>query len=55
MPKVKSGGWIAGHDYCMVGDYVTVKTAVDEAVASLGVPLFVTMEREFPAWAFRKP
>lgn len=52
--RVKPGGWLAGHDYCNVGDYITVKQTVDEVVAILGVDLHVSSE-DYPAWAFQKP
>lgn len=60
--KVKSGGWITGHDYTMVGDYITVKKDVDEFVKERGLELFVTTgeggdiyEKNYPTWAFKKP
>ncbi len=60
--KVKSGGWIMGHDYTMVGDYITVKKDVDEFVKERGLELFVTTgeggdiyEKNYPTWCFKKP
>lgn len=59
--KVKSGGWITGHDYTVAGDHITVKTDVDAFVAERGLELFVTRgdddiyEKNYPSWAFRKP
>jgi len=61
-PKVKSGGIICGHDYTMVGDYITVKKDVDEFVKEHGLELFVTTgangdiyEINYPSWGFKKP
>jgi hypothetical protein len=61
-PKVRSGGWLAGHDYCNVGDVITVKTAVDAWAASKGLRVFVAgqsspnvFERNYPTWAVQKP
>jgi len=61
-PKVKSGGYITGHDYTMVGDYITVKKDVDEFVKEHGLELFVTTgangdiyEINYPSWGFKKP
>ena len=76
IPKVKSGGIVAGHDYMDAERFANisnhledwslcgngtvhpgaVKGAVDEAVASLGVELFVLhKDGPFPSWLFRKP
>ncbi len=60
-PKLKPGGWATGHDYTVVGDYITVKPAVDKFVAEHGLELFVTRgdtdiyEKHYPSWAVRKP
>ncbi len=60
-PKVRSGGWMLGNDYTVVGDYITVKTDVDKFVAERGLELFVTRgdtdiyEKNYPTWIFRKP
>jgi hypothetical protein len=61
LPKVKKGGYILGHDYTMVGDYITVKRDVDEYVAEHSIELFVTTgeggdvyEKNYPTWIFQK-
>jgi len=61
-PKVKSGGYITGHDYTMVGDYITVKADVDSFVKEHNLELFVTTgangdiyEKNYPSWGFKKP
>jgi len=60
-PKVKSGGWLTGHDYMTVGKHITVKTQIDEFVAKHCLELFVTRgdtniyETHYPSWAVRKP
>lgn len=60
-PRVARGGWFAGHDYTMAGDFITVKRDVDKFVADHGLELFVThgdgdvYETNYPSWAFRKP
>jgi len=61
-PIVKSGGYICGHDYTMVGDYITVKADVDAFVREHGLELFVTTgangdiyEKNYPSWGFKKP
>ncbi|GAG22015.1 unnamed protein product [marine sediment metagenome] len=60
-PKVKSGGWLTGHDYTMAGEHITVKAQIDEFVARHGLELFVTRgdtdiyEKNYPSWAVRKP
>ena len=60
-PKVKSGGWLTGHDYTIAGEHITVKTQIDEFVARHGLELFVTRgdndiyERNYPSWCVRKP
>lgn len=51
--KLKKGGWCCGHDYCNVGDYISVKQVVDETVRRLGVNLHVTQEPGYPAWAYQ--
>ncbi len=60
--KVKSGGWITGHDYTMCGDYITVKRDVDLFVQEHNLELFVTLgdngdiyEKNYPTWCFKKP
>jgi len=62
LPKVKSGGYVLGHDYTMVGDYITVKKDVDDYVKEHGLELFVTTgangdiyEKNYPSWGFKKP
>ena len=59
---VKPGGWFVGHDYCMLGDFITVKDDLDKYIAEKGFELHVTRERSnspsitaTPSWAFQKP
>lgn len=59
--KVKYGGWITGHDYTNVGDYITVKKDIDNYVKEKNIELFVTTgeggneyEKFYPTWAFKK-
>ena len=52
-PKVKSGGWLMGHDYCNSRGF-TVKDDVDAFVRSQSVELLVTQEVNFPSWAIQK-
>ena len=60
-PKVRPGGWMAGHDYTVAGDHITVKTDVDRFVAERGLELFVTRgdtdvyENNYPSWVFGRP
>jgi len=54
-PKVKSGGWLMGHDYCTVGDYITVKKSVDRFVAETGLPLLTTDDEIYKCWIIQKP
>lgn len=61
-PNVKPGGWIAGHDYTVAGDHITVKTDVDAFVAEQALELLVAglesddvYERNYPSWVFKKP
>lgn len=51
-PLVKPGGWFTGHDYCDNGDPKGVKAVVDKAVG--GARLYVTLEPDYPSWAFQK-
>lgn len=61
-PKVKSGGWLMGHDYTVAGDYIRVKPIVDAWVHRNNLWLEVaglksddTYERSYPTWVVRKP
>jgi hypothetical protein len=61
-PKLKRGGWAAGHDFCVVADYIDVKPKVEKFAADNGLELFVAglesdniYERNYPSWAMRKP
>ncbi len=53
-PKVKPGGWMAGHDYCVHEDYILVKPVVDFFVVERGLTLYVTQDPPFPSWLFQK-
>ncbi len=56
-PKVKAGGWVAGHDYI---DRITsvnefgVKTAVDKFLGERGLTISSTDEKDFPTWYAQK-
>jgi len=60
-PKVKSGGWLMGHDCTFITDFITVKPDIDRFVAERGLELFVTRgdtdiyEKNYPSWAVQKP
>lgn len=57
-PKVKPGGILAGHDYLdglVAGDLFGVKQAVDEFAAAAGLPVWVTLEKEYATWICRIP
>ncbi len=60
-PKIKPGGWWTGHDYTMVGTFITVKKDVDEFVAERGLTLLVTRgdndiyEKNYPSFCIQKP
>jgi hypothetical protein len=52
--KVKSGGIMAGHDYCMEKPNIEVKDALDEWMEQEKVSLaFITSEK-YPSWAIVK-
>jgi hypothetical protein len=52
-PKVKPGGYLAGHDF--TGSWTGVKKAVEELMAEKGLQLAgVTGEREWSTWVIRK-
>jgi hypothetical protein len=56
-PKVKSGGWMMGHDYVTggVGDYITVAKDVDRFVAETGLPVLLTDDEIYKNWIVQKP
>jgi hypothetical protein len=63
-PKLKSGGWATGHDFCEpdVADYIKTKPQVEAFAAERGLEIHVAglesdnpMERRYPSWAIRKP
>ena len=56
-PKVKPGGWLMGHDYFMLGDFMTVKRDVDQFVQQHGLTLQVTIDagNNYKSWMIRKP
>lgn len=58
LPKLRSGGILAGHDYLdgmVAGDLFGVKRAVDEFAAAHGLPVWVTLEKEYATWICRIP
>lgn len=56
-PKVKTGGWMMGHDYCMVGDFITVQRDVDRFAKLYALPLLVTVDEgtAYKNWLLQKP
>lgn len=54
-PKVKRGGYLMGHDYCTLDDFIRVKTSVDEFVASTGLPLLITEDPIYKCWIVQRP
>lgn len=53
-PKIKPGGWLSGHDYTVVGDYIKTKPMVDRFVEASGLRLYVTPGEGYPSWAIQK-
>jgi hypothetical protein len=56
--KVKPGGIFAGHDYLngeIPQGLFGVKSAVDEFVATMELPLHVTGKDGFPSWIIEVP
>jgi hypothetical protein len=54
-PKVKSGGFISGHDYLAGKKHINVKPAVDEFIKDNGLEMAFTSPCSSPDWAVRKP
>ena len=54
-PKVRPGGYLAGHDYHTKAAWVEVKKAVDQFVKIEGVKVDFISTARFPDWAIRKP
>lgn len=61
-PKIKSGGFCTGHDFCIVADYIDVKPKVEAFAAEHGLTIFVAglesddvYQRNYPSFAMRKP
>jgi len=53
LPKLKPGGILCGHDYLnglVDGCAFGVKRAVDEFVEGCGLPMSISLEKEFPSW-----
>lgn len=55
LPKIKDDGWLSGHDYTVVGDYIRVQPLVDQFVQSNDLRVHVTREGGYPSWAIQKP
>ncbi len=55
--KVKTGGWLMGHDYVVggVGDYITVAADVDRFVVKKGLPMLLTKDEVYKNWILQKP
>jgi hypothetical protein len=61
-PKVCRGGWVTGHDFCVVADYIDVRPKVQKFAADNGLEIFVAglqsedvYQRNYPTFAMRKP
>lgn len=54
LPKVKRGGWLCGHDYCIFDDFIIVQPILDRFVAEVGAELHVVTNEDFPSWAFQR-
>jgi hypothetical protein len=61
-PKIRIGGALCGHDYCVVADYIDVKPKVDRWVKDAGLTLHVAgrnspdiYEVNYPSWLVFKP
>jgi hypothetical protein len=54
LPKLKVGGWMSGHDYCVFDDFIMVKPVLDRFVKEIDVELLVVTDEGFPSWAFKK-
>lgn len=60
-PKVRSQGYLMGHDYCMVGDYITVKQDVDRFTTELHLEAGITLDLDpehqsaYKSWVLQKP
>ena len=55
LPRVKSGGYLMGHDYCAEGEFFPVKRDVDQWIAETGLTLLVTDDPVYKNWVVRKP
>ncbi len=55
-PKVKTGGWLTGHDYVPggLGDYITVKADIDRFAAEKGLPMLLTDDPIFKNWIVQR-
>ncbi len=56
-PKVKTGGWLMGHDYVQggVGNYITVQADVDKFVADNGLTMLLTDDKIWRNYLIQKP
>ena len=54
-PKVKPGGFLAGHDYHEKASWVQVKKAVDEFLKDNDLKLEFISTARYPDWAVAKP
>lgn len=53
-PKVTRGGWLVGHDYCVLGNFINVQPVVDSFAHERGLTVHVTQESSFPTWLLEK-
>jgi len=53
-PKVKTGGFLAGHDYYQMGQQVQVQRAVDEFIKENGLGFSFISPARRPDWAVQK-
>jgi len=54
-PKVKPGGYLAGHDYHDKVKWVDVKRGVDEFLVKQNLKLNLLSKAKYPDWAVQKP
>ena len=56
LPKVRSGGYMMGHDYQDYGDFITVKTDADRFARDRNLELVPTVVGyDCASWVIRKP
>jgi len=56
-PKIRSGGWMMGHDYVVggKGDFITVQADVDQFVAEENLSMLLTDDPIYQNYIIQKP